>query len=62
MPQAQGKAQTVRKNVTFSAATMDYLDDLAAKGTHGSDALAVIRTLVEEGVRAAIREGFIDRR
>lgn len=59
---AQGKTQTVRKNVTFSAATLDYLETLASKGTHGSDAIAVIRTMVEEGVRAAIREGFIERR
>ncbi|HEV7659935.1 MAG TPA: hypothetical protein VGO55_08830 [Allosphingosinicella sp.] len=56
---AQGKAETVRKNVTLSAATIRYLEELAAKGTHGSDVVAVIRTMVEAGVREAIREGFI---
>lgn len=59
---AQGKAETVRKNVTLSTATVAYLERLAASGTHGSDVVAVIRTMVEEGVRSAIREGFIERR
>ncbi|HEX8366515.1 MAG TPA: hypothetical protein VF603_14635 [Allosphingosinicella sp.] len=56
---AQGKADTVRKNVTLSAATVAYLEQLASGGTHGSDVVAVIRTMVEEGVRTAIREGFL---
>jgi hypothetical protein len=59
---AQGKSQTVRKNVTFSAVTVEYLEELASKGTHGSDVVAVIRTMVEEGVRRAIRDGFITAR
>lgn len=56
---AQGKAQTVRKNVTLSAVTVDYLEDLASKGTHGSDVPGVLRAMVEEGVRNALRDGFI---
>lgn len=56
---AQGKTETVRKNVTLSAATVAYLEQLAAAGTHGSDVVAVIRTMVEDGVRTAIREGFL---
>lgn len=59
---AQGKAATVRKNVTLSAATVAYLAELSAAGTHGSDVVAVIRTMVEEGVRTAIREGFLKAR
>ena len=59
---AQGKTPTIRKNVTFSQATIDYLEDLAKHGTHGSDVPDVIRTLVEEGVRNAIKEQFIDRK
>ena len=59
---AQGKAETVRKNVTLAAGTISYLEELAAGGTHGSDVVAVIRAMVEEGVRKAIREGFIERR
>jgi len=58
---AQGKAKTTRKTVTLSVATVTYLENLAAKGTHGSDVPDVIRTMVEEGVRNAIREHFIDR-
>jgi len=61
MAQAQGRAQTVRKNVMLSSTTVDYLEKLASKGTHGSDVVSVIRTMIEEGVRNAIRDGFIDR-
>jgi hypothetical protein len=56
---AQGKAETVRKNVTLAAATVAYLERLASRGTHGSDVVSVIRTMVEEGVRTAIRDGFL---
>ncbi len=56
---AQGKTETVRKNITLSTATVAYLEQIAGAGTHGSDVVAVIRTMVEEGVRTAIREGFI---
>lgn len=62
MGQAQGKSETIRKNVTFSATTIEYLEELAAKGTHGSDVVSVIRTMVEEGVRRAIRDNFIELR
>jgi hypothetical protein len=57
---AQGKTATVRKNVTLAAATVDYLEQLASAGTHGSDVVSVIRTMVEEGVRDAIKQGFIE--
>jgi hypothetical protein len=57
---AQGKVETVRKNVTLSAITVQYLEQLAAAGTHGSDVVTVIRTMVEEGVRKAVREGFLE--
>lgn len=58
----QGKTATVRKNVTLAAATVQYLEDLAKTGTHGSDVPAVIRSLVEQGVRHAIRDSLIERR
>lgn len=58
---AQGKTATVRKNITLSAATVQHLEELAKKGTHGSDVVGVIRTLVEQGVRRAIRDGFFNR-
>lgn len=59
---AQGKAAVTRKGVTLSDETIRYLEDLVSTGTHGSDVVAVMRTLIEEGVRNAIREGFIERR
>ena len=59
---AQGKTATVRKNVTLASATVEYLEALAAKGTHGSDVPSIMRTMIEEGVRNALREGFIEKR
>jgi len=59
---AQGKAATSRKTVTLSEATVCYLEELAKGGTHGSDVPAVMRTLIEEGVRNAIREEWIGKR
>lgn len=59
---AQGKAPTQRKTITFAVGTVEYLEQLASKGTHGNDVTNVIRTLVEEGIRSAIKEGFIPMR
>ena len=56
---AEGKAPTRRKTITLSVATIKYLEELATKGTHGSDIAGVARTLVEEGIRIAIKERFI---
>lgn len=52
----------MRKNVTLSRATVRYLEDIAKTGTHGSDVTAVIRSLVEQGVRHAIRDDLIEKR
>lgn len=43
----------------LDAETIKYLEALAGKGTHGSSVPAVGRKLIEEGVRIAIKEGFI---
>jgi len=56
---AQGKAPTTRKSITLAESTIRYLEKLACKGTHGSTVTGVATTLVEEGVRLAIKEGFI---
>ena len=45
--------------VTFSRVTQRRLEALAAKGTHGSGRTDVIRHFVEEGLRQAIKDGFI---
>jgi hypothetical protein len=56
---SEGKAATERKNVTLAVATIAYLKDLAKTGTHGADVPAVIRSLVEQGVRDAIDKKLI---
>jgi hypothetical protein len=48
-----------RKKCTLSLATLRYLEALAKKGTHGSSVPKVMTTLIEQGVRRAIREDFI---
>lgn len=58
----QGKTAVTRKHVTFATATIRYVEDLVKTGTHGSDVTAVIRSLVEQGVRHAIRDKLISRR
>jgi hypothetical protein len=53
-------ADTERFQAMLSARTMSYLRALAKKGTHGSSIPAVGRSLIENGVRQAIIEKFID--
>jgi hypothetical protein len=56
---AKEKAPTERFQTMLDAETIKYLEALAGKGTHGSSVPAVGRKLIEEGVRIAIKEGFI---
>ncbi len=56
---AQGKTPTRRKTITLAVTTLAYVEALAETGTHGSDVTGVLRTLVEEGVRRAIKDKFI---
>ena len=50
-----------RKTCTLSPRTIRYLEKLAEVGTHGSKVALVMTRLIEEGVRQAIRDGFIDK-
>lgn len=56
---ANGKTDTVRKTITLSKPTIRYLERLAEYGVHGSKWSGVAQNFVEEGVRRAIKEGFI---
>jgi hypothetical protein len=56
---ALGQAPTRRIQITLSVRTHDYLAALATKGTHGSSIVDVARTLVEDGVRRAVQDGFL---
>lgn len=58
---SDGEAGRLRKKVTVSPATLRYLEKLVDSGTHGATVATVMARLVEEGVRQAIREGFIRR-
>ncbi len=50
---------TERKACTLSVVTVRYLEALMKTGTHGTSVSKVMTTLIEQGVRQAIREGFI---
>jgi len=39
--------------------TMAYLDQLASTGLYGSDRVTTALSLIDEGVRNAIKNGFI---
>jgi hypothetical protein len=39
--------------------TLEFLKVLGAKGTHGKDDKAAARTLIEQGIRLAIKDEFL---
>lgn len=56
---ATEKARTRRLPVTLASGTLDYLAKLVPQGTHGTSIPDVAKTLIEEGVRRAIRDGIL---
>jgi hypothetical protein len=50
---------TDRLQVMLDLETLEFLKILGAKGTHGKNDKAVARTLIEHGIREAIKEGFL---
>ena len=58
-PMATEKAETDRVPVTLSLATIAYLERLVRQGTHGTSVPGVARTLIEEGIRLAIKDGLL---
>lgn len=57
--EAEPEPKTERRACTLSVATLGYLEKLAKRGTHGSSVPKVMTSLIEEGIRQAIRERFI---
>jgi hypothetical protein len=53
--------KTERLQVMLSLKTHGYLAVLADKGTHGTHATDVAKTLIEEGIRLAIKDGLLDK-
>lgn len=56
---ATEKAETDRIPITLSLATIGYLERLVRQGTHGTSVPGVARTLIEEGIRNAIKDGLL---
>jgi hypothetical protein len=50
---------TERLQVVLSLKTLAFLNVLSGKGTHGTSIPDAARTLIEQGIRRAIREGFL---
>lgn len=50
---------TDRLQVMLDRKTLDFLRILGGKGTHGKDDKAAARTLIENGIRQAIKDGFL---
>jgi hypothetical protein len=56
---ATEKAETDRIPITLSLATIGFLERLVRQGTHGTSVPGVARTLIEEGIRNAIKDGLL---
>jgi hypothetical protein len=55
-------ADTDRRPITLALTTWGYLDQLSKLGTHGTSVPDVAKTLIEEGIRQAIKDGFLKQR
>jgi hypothetical protein len=55
-------ADTERRPITLAVATWEYLEKLSKQGTHGTSVTDVAKTLIEEGIRQAIKDGFLNLR
>jgi hypothetical protein len=53
------KEETTRIQVYIPLKTNAFLEILARKGTHGSNAVGVARTFIEEGIRSALEKGHL---
>ena len=58
-PTQQANGGTQQARCTLSGATIRYLEALTGTGTHGANVPQVMTTLIEQGVRRAMREGFL---
>src|SRR4029078_13290959 len=56
---ATEKAETDRVPVTLARSTISYLEKLVRQGPHGTSVPGVARTLIEEGIRLAIKDGLL---
>ena len=56
---AEDEKNTKRLYVTLAVATIEHLEALARRGTHGTGAPDVAKGLIEEGLRRAVRRGFL---
>jgi hypothetical protein len=52
-------ADTDRRPITLGNMTWEYLEELARQGTHGTSVTDVAKSLIEEGIRQAIKDGFL---
>ena len=55
-------ADTDRRPITLAVVTWGYLDQLSKLGTHGTSVTDVAKTLIEDGIRQAIKDGFLKQR
>src|ERR1700730_9861167 len=56
---ATEKAETDRVPITLALSTISYLEKLVRQGTHGTSVPGVAKTLIEEGIRLAIKDGLL---
>jgi hypothetical protein len=56
---AKAQSETNRLQFMLGLKTHAFLELLARKGTRGTNANDVAKSLIEQGIREAIKEGFL---
>lgn len=56
---SRSKPQTERLQVMLALKSHAFLALLAGKGTHGTSIPDVAKAMIEEGIRSAIKDGFL---
>jgi hypothetical protein len=56
---AKAQSETYRLQIMLALKTHAFLELLAQKGTHGTSATDVAKSLIEQGIRDSIKDGFL---
>lgn len=56
---AKAQPETYRMQLVVALKTYGYLELLAKKGTHGTNANDVAKSLIEQGIGQSIKDGFL---
>ncbi len=58
-PEEEEEEPNVRRYCTLSVKTIDRLKKLKKKGSHGTSVPKIMTSMIEAGVRAAYKDGYL---